>query len=203
MGIGYSNFFEGLTKDEKDMFCDIKILEDLQSRKIDVVRYLSILSQYFAKGKNVNKVLVGYSAYSSRESYYVDYVSFVIGLEQEHRIDKFDGFSFKKVFANDLWSDRFEKIRVVVDGIKNKMGLDEKKTAFKGWIDADYWLFGLLYWMLFEGKNVSFEDSLINSLTDEIVKKKKDGYYSRNPNRLGNLRERIDASINLYKKYAK
>lgn len=203
MGDGYNRFFEGLTKDKKDMLCNIKLLEDLQSRKIDVVRYLSILSQYIAKEKNVNKVLVGYSSYSSRESYYVDYVSFVVGLEQENRIDKFDGFAFNKVFANDLWAERFEKIRRVIDSIKGKMGLDEKKTAFKGWIDADYWLFGLLYWMLFEGKTVSYEDSLIETLSDEIMKKKKDGYYSKNPNRLGNLRERIEASINIYKKYAK
>lgn len=203
MGDGYNRFFEGLTKDKKDMLCNIKLLEDLQSRKIDVVRYLSILSQYIAKEKNANKVLVGYSSYSSRESYYVDYVSFVMGLEQENRIDKFDGFAFNKVFANDLWAERFEKTRIVIDSIKGKMGLDEKKRAFKGWIDADYWLFGLLYWMLFEGKTVSYEDSLIKTISDEIMKKKKDGYYSKNPNRLGNLRERIEASINIYKKYAK
>ena len=203
MGVGYNGFFEGVTKDEKDMLCGIKILEDLQSRKIDVVRYLSILSQYVAKGKNVNKVLVGYSSYSSRESYFADYVSFVVGLEQENRIDKFEGFSFNEMFANDLWSERYERIRIVIDGIKGKMGLDEKKTAFKGWIDADYWLFGLLYWMLFEGKDISFDDNLIKSMSDKITNKKKDWYYSKNPNRLGNLRERIDASINIYKEYAK
>ncbi|MBR3435890.1 MAG: DUF262 domain-containing protein [Bacteroidales bacterium] len=203
MGVGYNKFFEGVTKDEKDMLCGIKLLEDLQSRKIDVVRYLSILSQYVAKGKNVNKVLVGYSSYSSRESYYADYVSFVVGLEQENRIDKFEGFSFNEMFANDLWSERYERIRIVIDGIKGKMGLDEKKTAFKGWIDADYWLFGLLYWMLFEGKDISFDDNLIKSMSDEIMNKKNDWYYSKNPNRLGNLRERIDASINIYKEYAK
>jgi len=203
MGVGYNKFFEGVTKDEKDMLCGIKLLEDLQSRKIDVVKYLSILSQYVAKGKNVNKVLVGYSSYSSRESYYADYVSFVVGLEQENRIDKFEGFSFNEMFANDLWSERYERIRIVIDGIKGKMGLDEKKTAFKGWIDADYWLFGLLYWMLFEGKDISFDDNLIKSMSDEIMNKKKDWYYSKNPNRLGNLRERIDASINIYKEYAK
>lgn len=203
MGAGFNKFFEGVTKDDKDMLCGIKLLEDLQSRKIDIVRYLSILSQYVAKENNVNKVLVGYSAYSSRENYYVDYVSFIVGLEQENRIDKFDGFDFKMAFSKESWLDRFERIRNAVDGIKYKMELDEKKTAFKGWIDADYWLFGLLYWMLFEGKTVNFEDSLIKEVSEEIKKKKSDGYYAKNPNRLGNLRERINASINIYKKYAK
>ena len=203
MGAGFNKFFEGVTKDDKDMLCGIKLLEDLQSRKIDIVRYLSILSQYVAKENNVNKVLVGYSAYSSRENYYVDYVSFIVGLEQENRIDKFDGFDFKMVFSKESWLDRFERIRNAVDGIKNKMELDEKRMAFKGWIDADYWLFGLLYWMLFEGKTINFEDSLIKEVSEEIKKKKRDGYYSKNPNRLGNLRERINASINIYKKYAK
>ena len=203
MGRGYNNFFEGLTKDEKDILCGIKLLEDLQSRRIDFIRYLSILSQYIAKDRNINKVLVGYSAYSSRENYYVDYVSYVVGLEQENRIDKFDNFDFKNTFENGVWEERFEKIRESIEETKDRMGLDAKKNAFKGWVDADYWLFGLLYWMLFEGKLITFEDELITAINEEIVNKKKDVYYSKNPNRLGNLRERINMSIKLFEKYAK
>ena len=47
--------------------------------KIDFVRYLSILSQYSANCSNERKVLVGYSAFGSRESFYADYVSYILG----------------------------------------------------------------------------------------------------------------------------
>jgi len=203
MGEGYNNFFEGMTRSKEDILCGIKLMEDWQSRKIDFVRYLSILSQYIAKGKDIYKVLVGYSAYSSRESYYVDYVSFIVGLEQENRVDKFDNFVFNKIFPNDCWQERFELIKKSLDSVKDLIGLEAKKNAFKGWIDADYWLFGLLYWILFEGKEIVFDDELIKSISEEIQNKKDDTYYSKNPNRLGNLRERISRSIQLYERYAK
>jgi hypothetical protein len=203
MGEGYNNFFEGMTRSKEDILCGIKLMEDWQSRKIDFVRYLSILSQYIAKGKDIYKVLVGYSAYSSRESYYVDYVSFIVGLEQENRVDKFDNFVFNKIFPNDCWQERFELIKKSLDSVKDLIGLEAKKNAFKGWIDADYWLFGLLYWILFEGKEIVFDDELIKSISEEIQNKKDDTYYSKNPNRLGNLRERISRSIQLYEGYAK
>ena len=201
MGTGYNNFFEGRTKGDNDILCGINLLEDLQSRRIDFVRYLAILSQYIAKDKNINKVLVGYSAYSSRESYYVDYVSFIVGLEQENRIDKFDNFNPKQLFDNNIWQERFEKIKNYIDSTKGRMGLDDKKNAFKGWIDADYWLFGLLYWVLYEGKSVNYNEHLITSILTEINEKKKDIGYSKNPNRLGNLRSRIISSIRIYEGY--
>ena len=203
MGEGYNNFFEGMTRSNEDILCGIKLVEDWQSRKIDFVRYLSILSQYIAKGKDIYKVLVGYSAYISRESYYVDYVSYIVGLEQENRVDKFDSFVFNKIFPNDCWQERFELIKKSLDSVKDLIGLEAKKNAFKGWIDADYWLFGLLYWILFEGKEIVFDDELIKSISEEIQNKKDDSYYSKNPNRLGNLRERISRSIQLYEGYAK
>ena len=76
-----------------------------------------------------------------------------------------------------------------------------KKNAFKGWIDADYWLFGLLYWVLYEGKSVNYNEHLITSISTEINEKKKDIGYSKNPNRLGNLRSRIISSIRIYEGY--
>lgn len=202
MGEGYNKFFEGLTKDSQDVLCGITLQEDLQSRKIDFVRYLSTLSQYVATAKNINKVLLGYSAFSSRESYFADYVSFIVGLEQENRIDKFEGFNPKTFFDGDVWCYRFDVIKEFLQWAKKDMDLDLKKNAFKGWIDADYWLFGLLYWALFEGKHIRLDDKLSNDILEKISQKKKDENYSKNPNRLGNLRGRILDSIALYQSYA-
>ena len=82
------------------------------------------------------------------------------------------------------------------------MALEPKKNAFKSWIDADYWLFGLLYWTLFEGKKITFEDELIKSILKKIQEKKDSTYYTKNTNRLGILRERINESIQIYERYA-
>ncbi len=197
----YKNYFEGKTKENHDILCGIGIVENMQVCQIDFVRYLSILSQYTIT-TNVNKVLVGYSAYSSRENYYADYVAYIIGLEQNDRVDKFDGFNMEKIFVDKCWQSRFEQIEGCVLSIRERIGLD-KKNAFVSWIDADYWLFGLLYWVLFENSILSFEERLFKDISAMITNKKSEGYYAKTPNRLGNLRQRLQDSIDLYKPYAK
>lgn len=196
----YKDYFEGITSDGKDVLCDIKILENMQSRKIDFVRYLSILSQYklFHKEK---KVLVGYSSYGSRENYYGDYVAYIVGIDQEDRPEKFDGFNFEELFPDNNLQLRFEILRNAINTLSSNLKLDPKTNAFTSWIDADYWLFGLIYWILFEGKSISINTVLISSISKEIRVKRKDFTYSKGPNLLGNLRERLHSSIEIYKKY--
>ena len=181
----------------------------MQPRKIDFVRYLSVLSQLIVvKDNEMKRVMVGYSSYSSRESYYADYVSYIVNLEQESRKDKFDGFSMEKCFPNHEWKERFIKVREFLERHKPKLGLDEKNDAFTSWIDADYWLFGLLDTVLFKGKSLVKEDELTAKLINEISEKRqqKEGEqaieYQRNPNRIGNLRDRIGRSLSIYASYA-
>lgn len=76
-------------------------------------------------------------------------------------------------------------------------------------IDADYWLFGLIYIIIFKGKNISADklDELQEKIKGRIEAKKyesekNNNSYSKSPNRLGNLRERLGESIDIYKKYA-
>ncbi len=205
-------YFDGKLADDSDVLCDIKIMENLQPYKIDFVRYLSILSQYSACNKDVKNVLVGYSAFSSRESYYADYVSFILGQgddEQESRPQKFADFNFSKVFPDSCWKQRFENLKHAIERIKTTMGLNEK-NSFSTWIEADYWLFGLIYYIIFDGKRLSTtltreKGGSITTLQEEInVKirsKKGNGDYIRNTNRLGNLRERLKDSCEIYNHY--
>lgn len=86
-----TNYFEGKCTDGTEVLGDLRIVEDLQPTKIDFVRYLAILSQFTVSDrKDAKDVMVGYSTYSSRESFYADYVSYILGIEQEEREDKFD-----------------------------------------------------------------------------------------------------------------
>ena len=166
-----------------------------KTNSIDFVRYLSILSQKYAD----NKPLVGYSSYKSRESFYADYVSYILGLEQEQKEDKFNDFDFNQSLK-DFWKDRFSNLREAVLKLKDQKELEE--GIFSSWIDADYWLFGLIYYVVFMGKRIK-ED--ITNLPQEVISKindkKGNEYYTKNSNRLGNIRERIDESINIYRNY--
>ena len=196
-------YFDGQTSEGKDVLCEIKMYEKMQLRKIDIVRYMSILSQYVANNKDVRKVLVGYSAYSSRENYYADYVSYIVNLEQDDRTDKFNKFDFDKTFPNNDWLQLYDSLYSSLNSIKEQLGLDAKRQAFTSWVDADYWLFGLIYFVLFERKTIQFEEKLIGELAKVIKEKRDDDNYSKNTNRLNNLRDRIQSSIDIYSAYAK
>ena len=211
MNKDYKNYFDGKLENNEDVLCGIRIVENMQPRKIDFVRYLSVLSQYMVvRNHEITKVLVGYSAYSWRESYYADYVSYIVHLEQESRPDKFDGFDMEQVFPNQEWKERFETVHSFLERNKRRLGLDEKfRDSFTSWIDADYWLYGLLYHVVFLGKGFTDELGLIEKMRREIYHKRwqREGglltEYQRNPNRLGNLRERIVRSIEIYGGYAR
>ena len=195
-------YLEGQTTGKQDVLCNIGLMEKMQSIKIDFVRYLSILSQYTIT-MNHNKVLVGYSASSSRESFYADYVSYLLGLEQEYRENKFDGFNFNTTFPNQCWIERYGRLREAVERLRPLLGLSEKgKNAFASWIDADYWLFGLIYYIVFEGKTLKNDlTGIERRIPSEIRARKNSNYYAKAPNRLGNLRERLGRSIEMIGRY--
>lgn len=204
MNLEYKDYFEGMLENGNDVLCGIRLLENKIPKKIDFVRYLSMLSQYLFS-QNENKVMVGYSAYSSRESYFADYVAYLANLEQDDRPHKFDGFKMAETFPKNEWKARFETVRAFIEKHKDKLGLDDKANAFTSWIDTDYWLFGLLYFVVFEGKKITKDSELIDKLKTEIKIKRNlspDDDYSKNPNRLGNLRDRLKKSLEIYKKYA-
>ena len=211
MNQDYKNYFDGRLETGEDIFCGIRIVENMMPKKIDLLRYLAVLSQYtIVKNHDLWRVMVGYSAYSWRESYYADYVSYIVGLEQESRKDKFDGFDIERTFPHQEWKERYVKVRDFLERNKNRkmLGLDEKNYAFTSWIDADYWLYGLIYHVVFRGKRIVREQELVRELRKEISEKRwsreKDVLteYQRNPNRIGNLRERIGRSLEIYGRYA-
>lgn len=204
MNIDFKDYFDGKLENGEDVLCGISLLENMTPKKIDFVRYLAMLSQ-FVNGENEKKVMVGYSAYSSRESYYADYVSYLVNVEQDYRKDKFDSFKMAETFPNNEWKQRFTEVKAFLERNKKQLGLELKYNAFTSWIDADYWLFGLLYYLVFNGKKLSKENELIAEINKEILAKRslpKDDDYSKNPNRLGNLRDRMKLSIDIYKRYA-
>lgn len=193
-------YLEGQVEEDQDVLCGIRLMDRVQPINIDFVRYLAILSQY-SISRNPNKVLVGYSASSTRESYYADYVSYLLELEQEDREDKFNGFSMVQTFPNQCWKERYVRLRDAVERLRPMFRLTDK-VAFASWIDADYWLFGLIYYIVFEGKELKDDlKGMEERFRREIRVKKEEWYYARTPNRLGNLRERLGRSIEMIGAY--
>lgn len=206
-----TNYFEGKCHDNKDVLGGLMIIEDLQPCKIDFVRYLSILSQYCISTRpDAKDIMVGYSAYSSRESFYADYVSFILGIEQEDRINKFNGFNFSEKFPDNSWQNKFDNLYLAIQKLKQIMPLKDKKS-FSAWYEADFWLFGIIYYCVFKGKKIK-EDlfrlnkegrniTLKQEIEASINKAKTDPSFSKNSNRLGYVRSRLTTSIAIYDNY--
>lgn len=200
-----TRYFEGMLNDKTFVLYDLKVEENFQPRQIDFVRYLSILSQYWIFEENCNIVMRGYSAYKSRESFYADYVSYIVGMEQEGNEDKFKGFDLNKVIPNNERETRFQKLQTAVIRLKSKMPLKEDTSFLTGY-EADYWLFGLIYHVLFQGEKIKEGDVELERLKDNISKKIKEDrdkgeVFVKNANRLGNIRNRLDISCKIYNCY--
>lgn len=84
-------------------------------------------------------------------------------------------------------------------------------TAFNAWYEADYWLFGLIYHILFLGKELN--DSLVfmnqynrrirleEAINKRIANDKRDPTFTKNANRLGYIRERLVESCKIFESY--
>ena len=154
--------------------------------------------------------MMGYSAYSSRESYYADYVSYILGIEQEDRVDKFDRFNFAAAFPDDVWKERFNTLNSTISHMKLCMGLKDNRI-FSSWYEADYWLFGLMYYVLFKGRKIREQYVAVDNRGRHITLKSEIGTaiermrsnpsFLKNSNRVTFIRNRLVESCNIYSSY--
>lgn len=194
-------FFEGKTEDGEEIFGNLQITDEKKPCKIDFVRYLSILSQYEGIGQKADKVLLGYSSYASREGFYADYVSYVQDLEEEDHPGKFGNFHFESAFKDNCWKGRYKALSEALKHLDKKIPRGKTGTL-ESWIVADYWLFGLMYHILFKGRMLNADIAgLERELSGAITGKKGDDTYTRAPNRLKNLRDRLADSIRIYQRH--
>ena len=89
------------------------------------------------------------------------------------------------------------KLMQCITTLRPYMNLKEGKD-FTSWVDADYWLFGLIYKIVFCNDAIRDIDKLHHLLSEKIRAKRENPIYSKTPNRLGYLRERIMESIGIY-----
>ena len=112
--------------------------------KIDFVRYLALLSQYY-KDNDPNRLARGYNR--RMEDYYEKYIYFCIGEENSEMFE----------IKNDNYESSFANLRRAM----SKLDLLKQYDSI---IDVDVALFGLAYYVVFEEKNIDFDKK------DEISK---------------------------------
>lgn len=164
------------------------------SSKIDFVRFLSLLSQYsFDKPTNKNnKIARGYG--KKMENYYEEYIYSVVNNSDS---DMF--YKFTESFPEMNYSSDFEKLESIINS------LDLKRT-YNSIIDLDIYFFGLIYFILFEKKEIDIDrkDSLKENIEKKIHNiKRRNSRHKNTPSALKYLRERIFSSISIYKNYIK
>lgn len=156
--------------------------------KIDFVRCLSLLSQYYKDGSEGS---IARSYKPKMENYYEEYVYSVVA-DSDAKYGK-----FSTIFPNREYSNRFSNLQQALTS------LDIKKE-FPSIIDLDMYFFGLTYTMVFENKTIDFtkKEDLKNEIDAKIAVLKADPSHTKAPSNLGYLRARISSSIEIYEKYA-
>ena len=191
-----TSYFEGqLDDNEKTDVLEGILIPDNSggTKKLDWLRYLSILTQ-----KSLKKApLMGYQKEESREDFYEDYIAYIQGLDQKDRKEKFDEFKEEDLYKKGLWKDRYRNLHQHVVKLRDRMG------QFSSVIDADYWLFGLIHSVLFEGKSLrdACEDDLKRKIQNKIFSAKDSREHKKDPNRLKFVRQRLNESIEIYREY--
>ena len=179
-----ANFFK------PDFIESINIKTNRGITHIDFARFLALLSNYKAQG-NYNKIAAGIK--KDFESYYEDFIQAKVNDEDSEKFGK-----FSQMFPSDELPVRSEKLKERIHDLK----LQEK--TYNSIINLDIDFLGLVYYVLFEGKDIdlSRKVSLKDNLQQKIKLMKKDSNHTKNPSGLTNVRERIKASLNIYKRYS-
>ncbi len=154
---------------------------------IDFVRYLSLLSQYF-KEKRVSSVARYYGR--KMEEYYEEYIYSVAGEDKSPLFNDFEDIFPEKKFAlkYEKLQQKFKELSI---------------NNFSSIIDSDMYLFGLIYIIVFENKDIDkTKIELIQSKLDKKIEEYKNiNTHKKTPSALKYLRIRIEDSIGIYKRY--
>lgn len=180
-----------LDKDLLDLFSpafahDI-IIGVKPSKKMDFVRYLSLLSSY----KKLNSyywVARGNGYVKEMERFYENFIFSIVG---EAPMDTFA--SLDEMFGLDDWHRRMQLLELRI----NDLGL---KRTFASIVQMDTYFFGLIYHIVFMGRDVNISGKQnLNQILDNLYESYKGNYlHSRSPNALKYMQKRMEESIKTY-----
>lgn len=168
---------------------EVKLSGDI--KKLDFVRYLSLLSEY-NKDEKKEKVARGVSS-SKMERYYEDYINAVV---LDSAATRFKQFS--SIFQDKNYASRMELLKRNIEKV-------ELPKKFNSIIDLDVYFFGIIYISLFKGleitANANNVDTLKRRLKANIGTFKNNANHKKSPAGIGYLRSRLETSVKLYNRY--
>lgn len=182
-------------------------LFNLKFNNIDFVRYLAVLSNYdmnkkSSKGKQDIQIDKSARGIRQMEQFIIEYIEDM----SKEKIDKYT--KIYMIFNQDTIDNNNYESDSKVKKLKQYLSEKDKLFEFKdsdSIIDKDVKLFGLIYEILFNNKDISKEK--ISELKDELAKKIKeihsDKNVEKNPNANKWLNSRVSESINIYEKFSK
>ena len=182
-----------LDKDLEDYFIP-KFIEKIyvNDSKIDFVRYLALLSQY-KKEKTADEL--GKRFAGKMEKYYEEYIYFTVGEEDSNIFIKY----------SELFKDKKEYKKMYIN-LKESLKELELFKKYSSIIDVDITLFGLIYFIVFEKKEIDYtkKESIFKEINKEIEKiRREDTKHIKNPAAFKYLRYRVKRSIEIYARYVK
>lgn len=168
---------------------EVKLSGDI--KKLDFVRYLSLLSEY-NKDEKKEKVARGVSS-SKMERYYEDYINAVV---LDSAATRFKQFS--SIFQDKNYASRMELLKRNIEKV-------ELPKKFNSIIDLDVYFFGIIYISLFKGLEITAGannvDTLKRRLQTNIGTFKNNANHKKSPAGIGYLRSRLETSVKLYNRY--
>ena len=182
-----------LDKDLEDYFIP-KFIEKIyvNDSKVDFVRYLALLSQY-KKDKTADEL--GKRFAGKMEKYYEEYIYFTVGEEDSNIFIKY----------SELFKDKKEYKKMYIN-LKESLKELELFKKYSSIIDVDITLFGLIYFIVFEKKEIDYtkKESIFKEINKEIEKiRREDIKHVKNPAAFKYLRYRVKRSIEIYARYVK
>lgn len=167
---------------------------NVNNKKLDFARLLAYVADAYqinqseSRAKDKYKRLAkGYSLTRRYEEYIELYVNNVINNETDERFGQFSA-----IFPN--YEDDLNKL-------KETFFNHYKKTKFSNLVEADYYLFGLLYWQFFSKRQIDFSKSGLFSELDNAILEHRGANGEKNVGKLGAIRDRMKNSIEIYEKY--
>ena len=185
-----------------------KFLNKIKGTDVDFVRIASLLTNYYhlKQENSTNKVTWSSlipSSYKNKqyEQYYEKYIYSVTQVESDYTEEELSGTfgTFENIFANKDYYAFLSQL----DQTLTELGYYD--INFDGVIKADLYLFGLIYYILFEKKVIDTNNEekiqrLKKTLANAEKKYKDDSLHKKSPNTKTYLSRRIDTSMNAYSK---
>ncbi len=161
-----------------------------KNQAFDFVRVMSLLSQYKKDGRFSRLA----QTYKPRmEKYYEEYIYAVVRDSDEGMFQR-----FSTIFPGKNFAPRLQKLQAAIQG------LEYNSLHFSSIIDADVYMFGLIYYTVVEGKDIdlSRKDDLLTALQRKIASFKRDENHKGSPSFLKHLRKRVEQSLLIFSRYA-